>query len=237
MKLVQIAQELCNDVSQLSFALPVTHVYNPLEYAWSQHCEYLERYGAGHPQVVLVGMNPGPFGMAQTGIPFGDVAMVRDWMRIKGPVNKPKQEHRRRPIAGLDCHRQEVSGRRLWGWARSAFGTPQHFFSHFFVINYCPLCFLEASGRNRTPDKLPAAERAALFAPCDQALRRTVEHLGPQFVVGIGRFAARRVDTVTGDMAVTRGSVPHPSPANPIANKGWGQALAAALRAIGVEFI
>lgn len=237
MNLIQIAQELCNDVSQQSFAPPITHVYNPLEYAWALHREYLERYGAGHPEVVLVGMNPGPFGMAQTGIPFGDVSMVRDWMKIDEPVGKPEHEHPQRPVKGLDCHRQEVSGRRLWGWARSAYDTPQRFFSRFFVINYCPLCFLEASGRNRTPDKLPAAERASLFAPCDQALRRTVEHLRPQFVVGVGRFAARRVDAVVGDTGATIGAVPHPSPANPIANRGWAQEFTAALKAIGVESV
>lgn len=237
MKLVKIAQELRKDVSDLSFTPPVTHVYNPLEYAWSLHRDYLERYGAGHPQVVLVGMNPGPFGMAQTGVPFGDVTLVRDWMKIEGPVMKPGHEHPQRPIKGLDCHRHEVSGQRLWGWARTAFGTPDRFFSRFFVVNYCPLCFLEASGRNRTPDKLPAAERASLFAACDQALRRTVEHLGPEFVVGVGRFAARRVAVVVGDMGLTVGSVPHPSPASPIANRGWARELTAALEAMGIESV
>lgn len=235
MELVAIARRLREDVSDLSFAPPVTHVYNPLEYAWVLHREYLARYGMGHPQVVLVGMNPGPFGMAQTGVPFGDVAMVRDWMKIEGPVGKPEHEHPKRLVEGLNCHRREVSGQRLWGWARTAFITPEDFFSRFFVANYCPLCFLEASGRNRTPDKLPAAERAPLFAACDRALRRSVEHLRPEFVIGVGRFATSRVAAAVGDVDVGVGSVPHPSPASPAANRGWQRELSVALKALGVE--
>jgi single-strand selective monofunctional uracil DNA glycosylase len=193
MTLVEIARQLRKDVSQLSFGLPVTHVYDPLEYAWSLHREYLSRYGTGQPQVVLVGMNPGPFGMVQTGVPFGDVTMVRDWLKIEGPVGKPEHEHPKRPVEGFACHRHEVSGQRLWGWARTSYRTPERFFSRFFVANYCPLCFLEASGRNRTPDKLPVDERTPLLAVCDRALRRTAECLDPEFVLGVGRFATGRV--------------------------------------------
>jgi single-strand selective monofunctional uracil DNA glycosylase len=234
MELVEITRQLREDVSRLRFASPVTHVYNPLEYAWAVHREYLKRYGTGRPQVILVGMNPGPFGMVQTGVPFGDVVMVRDWLKLEGPVRKPRRKHPERPVQGFDCRRREVSGQRLWGWAQSAFGTPGHFFSRYFVANYCPLCFLEASGRNRTPDRLPAAERARLFAPCDRALRRTVECLSPRYVVGVGRFAASRAAAAAGDLPVRIGSVPHPSPANPAANRGWEQALDAALRALGI---
>ncbi|MFB6260581.1 MAG: single-stranded DNA-binding protein, partial [Thiohalorhabdaceae bacterium] len=73
------------------------------------------------------------------------------------------------------------------------FGPPQAFFERFFVANYCPLVFMEASGRNRTPDKLPKAEREALFAVCDRALIATIDCLRPRWVLGIGRFAEARV--------------------------------------------
>jgi single-strand selective monofunctional uracil DNA glycosylase len=233
-ELVEIARRLRSDVSRLSFAPPVSHVYNPLEYAWDLHRAYLERYGTGQPRVLLVGMNPGPFGMAQTGVPFGDATMVRDWLTIQGSVGRPARVHPKRPVEGLACRRREVSGQRLWGWARAAFDTPERFFARFFVANYCPLCFLEASGRNRTPDRLPAAERAPLFAACDRALRRTVERLGPATVVGLGRFATNRAAAALGDMGLACGSVPHPSPANPAANRGWEHEFAAALQALGV---
>jgi single-strand selective monofunctional uracil DNA glycosylase len=234
-KLVDIAQRLCIDVRDLAFGPPVTHVYNPLEYAWTPHREYLHRYGNQHPQVMLVGMNPGPFGMVQTGIPFGDVPMVRDWLQIEGPVGKPAREHPKRPVDGFEHQRREISGKRLWSWARSAYDTPQRFFSRFFVANYCPLCFLEASGRNRTPDRLRAVERRSLFAACDRALRQTVDCLSPAFVIGIGNFAAARVTAAVGDRGVTVGVVPHPSPANPTANRGWEQAFTAALKALDVD--
>jgi single-strand selective monofunctional uracil DNA glycosylase len=234
MELLEIARQLRKDVSRLHFAAPVALVYNPLDYAWAVHREYLQRYGTGHPTVILVGMNPGPFGMVQTGVPFGDVLMVRDWLKLQGPVEKPPRELPQRPVLGFDCRRREVSGQRLWGWAQNSFGTPEHFFSRYFVANYCPLCFLEAGGRNRTPDRLPAAERAALLAACDRALGSTVDHLRPEFVIGVGRFAAARVAAATDGSSVRIGGAPHPSPANPAANRGWEREFTAALRAIGI---
>jgi len=113
-------------------------------------------------------------------------------------------------------------------------GTPEQFFSHYFVANYCPLCFLEASGRNRTPDRLPAGDRAPLFAACDCALRRTIECLNPRFVVGVGRFDADRVAASAAKLPVTTGAAPHPSPANPAANRGWERAFTDALAALGI---
>lgn len=235
MGLVEIAQTLGREAGALHFSAPVAYVYNPLEYAWAPHREYLGRYGAGHPEVVLVGMNPGPFGMAQTGVPFGDVGMVRDWLRIDGVVGRPSREHPKRRVAGFACHRGEVSGQRLWGWARATLGTPERFFARFFVANYCPLVFMEESGRNRTPDKLPRAERAPLFAVCDRALRATVAALAPRYVVGIGAFAAARAAEALAGCDVVLGRVPHPSPASPSANRGWEAEMRRALARIGVR--
>ena len=87
--LVQVSRALSRAVSGLEFGEPVTRVYNPLHYARRSHELYLRRFGGGSKEVVLVGMNPGPFGMAQTGVPFGDVSMVRDWMGIEAPVDRP----------------------------------------------------------------------------------------------------------------------------------------------------
>ncbi|HKJ89152.1 MAG TPA: single-stranded DNA-binding protein, partial [Gammaproteobacteria bacterium] len=137
----------------------MTHVYNPLDYARNPHRRYLERYGRGRREVLLVGMNPGPYGMVQTGVPFGDVGMVRDWMGIEGEVGHPRREHPKRPVEGFGCTRGEASGRRLWGWARDRFGAAEAFFERFYVANYCPLAFFEESGANRTPDKLPREDR------------------------------------------------------------------------------
>ncbi len=233
MELVDIARTLRDEVQGLRFAAPVAYVYNPLEYAWAPHRAYLKRYGAGHPPVLLVGMNPGPFGMAQTGVPFGDVEAVRGWLGIEAPVARPPREHPKRRVAGFACGRREVSGQRLWGWARDTFGTPERFFARFFVANYCPLAFVEASGRNRTPDKLPRGERDPLFAACDRALRATVARLRPEHVIGVGRFAAYRAAGALQGAAVKLGMVPHPSPASPAANRGWAEQMCRALDALG----
>jgi single-strand selective monofunctional uracil DNA glycosylase len=233
--LISISRELARQVSRLSFAAPVSHVYLPLDYAAVPHEAYLRRYGQPPRPVVLLGMNPGPFGMAQTGIPFGDVSMVRDWLGLEGPVGKPDREHPKRPVLGFGCPRSEVSGTRLWGWARDRFGTPARFFATFFVANYCPLAFFEASGRNRTPDKLPAGEQAPLFSACDQALRRLVEVMQPTHVVGVGSFASKRALMALAALDVAVGTILHPSPASPLANRGWAAAASRQLAGLGVE--
>ena len=223
-------------MSRLEFSAPVTHVYNPLEYAFQPHRDYLERYaGSLELETILLGMNPGPFGMAQTGVPFGEVGLVRHWLGVEGEVGRPREEHPKRPVQGFECHRSEVSGQRLWGWVRRQFGTPEAFFRRFFVANYCPLMFMEASGRNRTPGKLPVAERAPLLAVCDEALRTLVDLTKPRYVVGIGRFAEQRAQTALRGVDVRIERILHPSPASPAANRDWQGQVTAQFAAMGID--
>ena len=179
-------------------------------------------------------MNPGPFGMAQTGVPFGEIAAVRDWLRIECEVGKPARQHPRRPIVGFRCQRSEVSGQRLWGLFAARYGAAENFFAEHVVMNYCPLSFVESSGRNRTPDKLPAAEKAALFALCDEHLRSVIAALEPEWLIGIGDFAAKRAAQVFQNGAPRLGRMPHPSPASPAANRNWAEAAARSLTQLGV---
>ncbi|MCL4748093.1 MAG: single-stranded DNA-binding protein [Burkholderiaceae bacterium] len=219
----------------MRFAEPVAHVYNPLEYAWAAHEAFLRRFGGGRKKVLMLGMNPGPFGMMQTGVPFGEVAAVREWMGIDAPIGRPAIEHPKRPIDGFACTRSEVSGRRLWGWAAARFGSADAFFAQCIVLNYCPLVFLEASGRNRTPEQLPGGETEALYQACDGQLRSAIETTRPQWVIGIGAFAAKRLRRVLGDAAVPRiAQILHPSPASPAANRGWSEAVDRTLDELGV---
>ncbi len=233
---VQIARRLSDACDALEFAPPITHTYNPLAYARRPHELYLNKYARTDIDVLLVGMNPGPWGMAQTGVPFGEVEFVRDWLGIEARVDKPAREHPKRPIDGFACKRSEVSGARLWGWARDQFQTPDKFFSQFFVHNYCPLCFMEESSRNFTPDKLPKSEQKQLFDACDEALAALTAALKPKTVVGVGTFAEARIRSALQGFGGTIGRILHPSPASPAANRGWAEAASRELRALGVRF-
>ena len=192
--LTKAAKKLSEVVNSLSFGEPTSFIYNPLDYAWAIHQSYLELAGKSKKKVIFLGMNPGPFGMAQTGVPFGEIPAVRDWMGLKGAVEKPNPEHPKRPVEGLDCSKSEVSGRRLWGLFSEKFPDARDFFKDYFVANYCPLVFMEESGRNRTPDKLPALEKKPLEEACDQHLREIVEILEPEWLIGVGGFAKKRAE-------------------------------------------
>ena len=235
MTMDDIIDDLLDELRPLSFRPPITHVYNPLEYARAAYTRYIRLYGNCPKEVILLGMNPGPWGMAQTGVPFGEIRAVKEWLCIEAPVGTPSRLHPKRPVHGFKCSRSEVSGKRLWGWARETFGTPERFFSRFFVANYCPLLFLEASGRNRTPDKLPTAERGILFAACDKALRRAIRLMEPRFVVGVGQFASERARQALSELDLIIGTITHPSPANPKANRGWDTQITQELTRLGIQ--
>lgn len=238
MSLVRVSRKLSRGVDKLTFAPPVTHVYNPLEYAREPHERYLERWGQGSREVLFLGMNPGPFGMAQTGVPFGDIAMVRDFVGITGAVKVPGNQHPKRLIQGFECPRSEVSGTRLWGWARERYGSADKFFARNFIMNYCPLVFMEDSGKNFTPDKLPVEERDALFELCDTALRESVKLLQPKWIIGVGAFAKKRAEVALAAAidagALKVGTILHPSPASPRANRGWSDAADEDLKKLGL---
>ena len=219
--LIAAARRLRAETGRLKFGAPVTHVLNPLVYGWAPHEAYLQRFGGARRRIIFLGMNPGPFGMAQTGVPFGEIAAVRDWLKIECAVGKPEREHPKRPVSGFACRRSEVSGRRLWGLFAERFGRPERFFAEHIVMNYCPLAFLESSGRNRTPDKLPARERAALFVACDRHLRAIVAALQAEWLVGVGGFAAKRAEEVFQNSPLKQARILHPSPASPAANRNW----------------
>ncbi|MDJ0786941.1 MAG: single-stranded DNA-binding protein [Myxococcota bacterium] len=233
-RLLAAERRLCRELDALRFAAPTSHVYNPLVHARRPHAQFLRRYAETTKRVVYLGMNPGPYGMVQTGVPFGEVALVRDWLGIEAPVDRPEPEHPKRPVDGFACTRSEVSGARLWGAIADHFGKPERFFADSFVLNYCPLVFMEESGRNRTPDKLPAAERDPLYAACDRHLARSVALLEPKWVVGVGRFAEQRAREVLGEEGPRIGCVLHPSPASPAANRGWREAAERQLREQGI---
>lgn len=240
-RLIEISRALAGAFDDVDYVTkPLGHVYNPLRYARAPHELYLERFGATPGRVALfVGMNPGPWGMAQTGVPFGDVVAVRDWMGIEADVGQPADPVASRPIEGFALTRREGSGKRLWGWAEERWGEAEDFFAECFVWNYCPLLFLDTErARNRTPDKLYKKDRERVFPPCDEALGQIIDALEPAWVIGVGKFATQRARACVADRPDAPGvaTVLHPSPASPAANRGWRAQAEAQLEEQGVRF-
>lgn len=233
--LITASRKLAERLRPLVFT-KAAYTYLPLDYARAPHEEYLRRFGTGKKQVVFLGMNPGPFGMAQTGVPFGEVTAVSGWMGISMPVGKPSPEHPKRPVQGFDCPKSEVSGRRLWGLFAERFGSAEAFFEEHFVLNYCPLVWMSETGANLTPDKLPASEMVEVEAACLEHLAESIGVLDPEWLIGVGGFAEERLKQAAN---LTRsnaklGRVLHPSPASPAANRGWAEAATKQLVAQGV---
>lgn len=228
-KVGKFAEKLCSTLAGIDPPSSVAYVYNPLLYARAAYLDYVKRYAFLGHRVLMLGMNPGPWGMAQTGVPFGEVMHVRDWLGVRGKIRRPEREHLKRPVLGWACKRREVSGLRLWGWAKARFGRPEAFFQRFFVLNYCPLMFMEAGARNLTPDKLPAAARSLIEAACDEHLWRMVDLLKPRGVVGVGQFAERRAREALAAAGLPIIGILHPSPASPAANRDWAGRIEAQL--------
>lgn len=223
------ARKMRKRLAGIGFASPVESVYDPLEYAWEAFAEYVRRFGGLRGRTLFLGMNPGPWGMAQTGIPFGEVETVNNWLKITAPIGKPEREHPKYPVSGYQCGRSEVSGRRLWGLFRGKSASAEDFFTRHFVVNYCPLLFIASkllkNGRksacNLTPDKLSVSERAALYEICDENLRELAAALEPSIVIGVGGFAETRAREALAGFNVTFARILHPSPASPRSNADW----------------
>lgn len=236
-QLIAASKRLVSALENLNFSAPVTHVYNPLSYANESHELYLNKFATNPKQAIFLGMNPGPWGMAQTGVPFGEIPAVRDWMGICSPVAKPTNEHPKRPIDGFHCTRSEVSGRRLWGLFADQFGQAEDFFNDHFVLNFCPLVWMSETGRNITPDKLPKSELLPVEEACMRHLVEVLNILHPPTLVGVGKFAFDKLKLATPKLNYRPqqvGSIIHPSPASPIANRDWPQRPLKELRALKV---
>ena len=231
--LVKAADDLRKQLRDLTFPDPVACTYNPLEYAWDRHCDYLTKFGSGQKKVLFLGMNPGPYGMAQTGVPFGEIPHVRDWLGISGPVGKPDPEHKKRPVTGFDCERSEVSGRRLWGLFAELFGTAETFFDDHFIANFCPLVWMKDTGANLTPDKLPRESMAPVEKACSAHLKKIIEILQPTQLIGVGGFAEKQLAAANPGEAIL-GRILHPSPASPAANRDFAGTATKQLKELGL---
>ena len=207
-------------------------IYNPLEYAWAPHEEWIQRFAGNGAKTLLVGMNPG-HGMGNTGVPFGCPEQVRGFLGITDlEVRHPSPAHPKRVVDGLECPKPEVSGRRIWSFLSEHYGTPEAVSQDIYIVNHCPLWMFNDAGQNITPDKLTGSAAERLREICDRHLRTVVTEMGITRVIGVGRYAQRQAAAIFSEIEVDW--VPHPSPASPFANRNggadWRDAFGSALR-------
>ncbi|XP_017795991.1 PREDICTED: single-strand selective monofunctional uracil DNA glycosylase [Habropoda laboriosa] len=234
-QLLSLERNLAVELGKITFHLPVEYIYSPLEYAFNIHTMYVQKYCSTVKKILFLGMNPGPWGMSQTGVPFGEINMVRDWLKICGPVGKPAKEQPNRKVTGFQCTRSEISGKRLWGLFKELCGNPEKFFQHAYIHNYCPIALMNKKGCNITPAEIKGAEINLVHSACDKALAETIKILKAEIIIGIGGYAEKRAQLVVQKykLPVKVLCLPHPSPraAN---NTNWNEKATKKLSEFGL---
>lgn len=224
-KLLQYATALNEKLRKLSFNSPVQYVYNPVEYAYDMHAAFIKRYCQSEKKILLLGMNPGPWGMVQTGIPFGEINMVKEWYQIEAKINKPAIECPQREVMGLDCHRSEISGKRLYEYFKKVSHTPDNFFKNTYLYNYCPLALLQRGGNNFTPSSLKGAIKKELEEYCNDSLLQVLELLKTEIIIALGVYTKKQADLILKVNCIDHIQVicmPHPSP-RAKGNENWSE--------------
>ncbi|MBP5434607.1 single-stranded DNA-binding protein [bacterium] len=227
-QIIEITHDFSRKAGSFELGTDDIFIYNPLHYAWDMHKKYLELAASHKIRVLFLGMNPGPFGMMQTGVPFGEINAVKSYLKLDGKVGKPSREHPRRPVEGLFIRRSEISGKRLWGLFAERYPDCRDFFAEHTVFNYCPLGFLTGtkSAKNLAMDLLPLSGRAILEQSCDEYLSEIVQILKPEVLIGVGKYAEKKMVSLFGKGDHQIFSIIHPSPGNPQANRDWDKKTA-----------
>ena len=228
-RMIEASSKLRDDVEKFADSLvkegSVDAVYNPLAYAWEPHRAYLELASGEGAKTLLLGMNPGPHGMGQMGIPFAATRVVRDLLKITDlEVGQPSTPHPKRPISGLDWPKEEVSGTRLWGLLANEYGSAESIFKSVFLLNHCPLMLFSGErATNITPDKITGPTTKALLERCDDHLREVVDIMQIERVIGVGRYSEKRALNALSGIDISITTCWHPSPASPLANRNKGE--------------
>lgn len=196
-------------------------IYNPLEYCLDPFIQYLEK-GGEKRDIVFLGMNPGPFGMMQNGIPFGASNFVNNYLNIEKDFDKQKieKEHPKYKIIGKNIERQEISGTKLWGLIQSFYPDSNTFLENQIVLNYLQLAILDKEkGKNITPDKLNKDVRTKIENICDNQLREILDILESKVLIGVGKYSYDSLLRVKKNEKVIK--INHPSPLNARYFKTW----------------
>ncbi|XP_006616530.1 single-strand selective monofunctional uracil DNA glycosylase [Apis dorsata] len=234
-QVLSVERDLVIELGKITFHSPIEYVYSPLEYAFNIHTMYVQKYCNTVKKILFLGMNPGPWGMSQTGVPFGEISMVRDWLKIYGPVGKPVKEQPNRKITGFQCNRSEISGKRLWGLFQKLCGSPEKFFQQAYIHNYCPIALMKKNGCNITPAEIKGSEIQILQSSCDKALLDIIKIIKAEIVIGIGGYAEKRAQFViqSSKLPIKVLCLPHPSP-RAVNNKNWNEKATKKLSEFGL---
>ncbi|XP_013171163.1 PREDICTED: single-strand selective monofunctional uracil DNA glycosylase [Papilio xuthus] len=225
---LHLIDDLNNKLEIFQFPAAIKCIYNPTIYARHTFEMYVRKYCNTKKSIMFFGMNPGPFGMSQTGVPFGDVSSVREWLGIEGPVGKPPKELETRPVRGFECTRTEISGKRFWGLLKEICGTPEKFFESSFVYNYLNQQWMKTNGCNLTPGDFKVTEMKALYEICDPIFIKVLELYNVQTIIAVGKFCETRAHKAIEAYLPSKGKtikvlyLPHPSPRT-VNNNNWDE--------------
>ncbi len=219
--ILELSESLSSELEKVDWEFAGI-VCNPLVYAWENYAEYVRMSVSNSSIILFLGMNPGPYGMMQTGVPFGDINAVKNYLKISGTVLEPECNPPHKRVEGMKISRGEISGQKFWKMA-STYGSPEEFFAVASVFSFCPLAFIDGR-RNITPDELPVSDRKTIDRICGSSLSALLDILSPSRCIALGHYAEKRLLSSGVDAPVY---FPHPSPRNPKSMEFWdsGKAL------------
>ena len=205
-------------------------VWNPQLYGLPLYRRFAtEHLPTSRGAIVALGLNPGKYGMSQTGIPFTDVTRAaRVGIAIEPPGLAPASL---RPF--LKSYRVERSSASVYNLLDALWGGPAEGWRRLWAVAPCGLLFLEPDGTNVTPADARLARRDDVRELRLRVIRESVEAARPRGVLLLGQDVARVAADALGDVETL--VVDHPVARGP-GRRGpawWAGVVAQAVRARG----
>jgi single-strand selective monofunctional uracil DNA glycosylase len=215
-------------------------VLDPSRYGERWHAPFRRLYPPRARPLLVFGLNPGPYGMAQTGIPFTDLKRLAQGLpRLAAELARSGE---RLSLPGLApsslqpflTRTFESSSVRVHRFLRLAHGSAERAFREVVFVNPCPLLFIDrALGENRTPADLPRALRAGVDEARVEVVSVAVARLRARGAIVLGRDAAAALSVPLRARLGERAVVEWEHPARAVPDI-WARGLLAALRRRGL---